>query len=224
MPTYLYHAVALALAAAASDALAQPELLEAVAARIDLSSTPAEGEPTFAEVRAATERFLDVQVALAEGYVRDPGNVCDTAEMMGRPAELGAMGVHYFRPDLLGVTAPPNPRVDGTGTHTDFRKPAVLIYEPQPDGSLVLVAVENLVFVEAWEVAGHAEPPSFHGVAYDLMVDDPATTVDEAHMFEPHYDRHVWLHRENPSGVFAQYNPLVTYDFQVGAGHQHNHS
>jgi hypothetical protein len=25
-------------------------------------------------------------VALAEGYIRDPGNLCDTAEMMGRPA------------------------------------------------------------------------------------------------------------------------------------------
>ena len=34
-----------------------------------------------------------------------------TAEMMGKPAELGAMGIHYFRPDLLGVTAVPHVRV-----------------------------------------------------------------------------------------------------------------
>jgi hypothetical protein len=26
--------------------------------------------------------------------------LCDTADMMGRPASLGAMGVHYIRPDL----------------------------------------------------------------------------------------------------------------------------
>ena len=84
----------------------------------------------------ATERFRDVNVALAEGYIRDPMNVCDTAPMMGRPATLGAMGVHYFRPDLLGISAPPNPRVSGNGTHTDFNKPAILIYEPQADGRM----------------------------------------------------------------------------------------
>ena len=30
------------------------------------------GEPTLEQVRAATERFRDVNVALAEGYARDP--------------------------------------------------------------------------------------------------------------------------------------------------------
>lgn len=168
------------------------------------------GEPTLADVRAATARFQDVKVALAEGYIRDPANMCDTADMMGRPASLGAMGVHYFRPDLLGITAPPNPRVDGTGTHTDFNRPAILIYEPQADGSQELVAVENLVFKQAWHAAGNARPPKFHGVEYDHMFDNPATTIDEAHNFEPHYDRHVWLYRDNPQGMFAQFNPQVS--------------
>jgi hypothetical protein len=77
-------------------------------------------EPTPEEVRSATERFRDVSVALAEGYIIDPTNTCETAEIMGRPPEDGAMGVHYFRPDLLGITAPPDPRVSGTGTHLDF--------------------------------------------------------------------------------------------------------
>ena len=172
--------------------------------------TAAPGEPTLAEVRRATERFRDVNVALAEGYVRDPANLCDSAEMMGRPASLGAMGIHFFRPDLLGITAPPSPRVDGNGTHTDFRRPSILIYEPQADGSLSLVAVENLVFAAAWRASGHAAPPTFHGVPYDSMVDDPRTDTDEAHMFEPHYDRHVWIYRTNPNGVFAQFNPTVT--------------
>ena len=170
----------------------------------------ANGEPSLAEVRKATERFQDVKVALTEGYIRDPMNICDSADMMGRPASLGAMGIHFFRPDLLGISGPPNPRVDGNGTHTDFRKPAILIYEPQTDGSLKLVAVENLVFQKSWHAAGNKRPPSFQGVEYDTMQDDPATKIDEAHMFEPHYDRHVWIYRPNPNGVFAQFNPNVS--------------
>ena len=198
--------VPLAAAAAAMTGLAGAVTVEATR------------EPTLAEVRAATERFQNVEVALAEGYVRDPMNLCDTADMMGRPASLGAMGIHFFRPDLLGIKGPPNPRVDGDGTHTDFRKPAILIYEPQADGSLKLVAVENLVFQKAWHAAGHASPPRFQGVEYDTMQDDPATKIDEAHMFEPHYDRHVWLYRDNPNGLFAQFNPAVSCKAHKG-GH-----
>lgn len=184
-----------------------------LAAVVSIAAPAARGgnaEPTLGEVREATERFQDVKVALAEGYIRDPMNLCDKADMMGRPASLGAMGIHFFRPDLLGISAPPNPRVDGTGTHTDFRRPAILIYEPQADGLLKLVAVENLVFQKSWHAAGNKRPPSFHGVEYDTMQDNPATKIDEAHMFEPHYDRHVWLYRDNPSGVFAQFNPRVS--------------
>lgn len=181
----------------------------AVAATASLSLKAPPAEPSLDDVRAATDRFRDVAVALAEGYIPDPMEMCVTAEMEGLPAEAGAMGIHYMRPDLLGISAV-EPRVDGTGTHTDFARPAVLIYEPQEDGSLELVAVENLVFKRAWHAAGHAAPPAFHGVTYDHMEDDPATEVDEAHGFEAHYDRHVWIYRENPNGVFAPFNPVVT--------------
>ncbi|MEO7827583.1 MAG: hypothetical protein ABIR60_10630 [Allosphingosinicella sp.] len=187
-------------------------MLTIIAALLAIAA-PGPGEPSLDEVRAATARFQNVEAALAEGYVRDPGDLCDTAAMMGRPASLGGMGIHFFRPDLLGITAPPNPRVDGNGTHTDFRKPSTLIYEPREDGSLELVAVENLVFVKAWEAAGHRSRPKFQGVDYDFMSDDPATPIDEAHGFEPHYDRHVWLYRPNSNGMFAQYNPSVTCRF-----------
>jgi hypothetical protein len=195
-----------------------PEVQETAGAQLH-SSAPAPGEPTLAEVRAATERFRDVTVALAEGYIPDPSGMCATAEMEGRPASEGAMGIHYLRPELLGLTGPPDPRVNGTGTHTDFRMPAVLIYEPQADGSLELVAVENLVFISAWEQAGNRQPPSFHGVPYDMMVDDPATEVDEAHGFEPHYDRHVWIYRDNPDGVFAPFNRNVSCEHQPHTAH-----
>lgn len=182
----------------------------------EAAPAPGPGEPTLDEVRAATVRFQDVNVALAEGYIRDPANVCETAPMMGLPAAAGAMGVHYFRPDLLGVTAPPSPRVDGDGTYADFHAPAVLIYEPQADGSMQLVAVENLVFIRAWTAAGHTEPPTFHGIPFDRMEDDPATELDEAHNFEPHFDRHVWIFRENPNGVFTPFNPAVSCEHHQG--------
>ncbi len=133
--------------------------------------------------------------------------------------------VHYFRPDLLGVTKPPSPRVDGDGIHTDFREPSILIYEPQADGSMELVAVENLVFADAWHRAGHAKRPTFHGVPYDAMSDDPKTSADEAHMFAPHYDRHVWIYRDNPSGVFVPFNPNVTCaHHRGGLNHPGSHS
>jgi hypothetical protein len=201
--------IAFGLAAAAASAflLAQP------------SSSSAAKEPSLEEVRKLTERFRDVKVAIAEGYVAPPGDMCEMASMMGYPAKLGGMGVHYFRPDLLGIKGPPNPRVDGDGTHTDFRKPSILIYEPRADGTLELVAVENLVFKKAWHASGNKGRPTFHGVEYDYMFDDPKTKVDEAHMFEPHYDRHVWVHRRNSNGVFAQFNPSVTCKAAAMAGH-----
>jgi hypothetical protein len=200
----------IARGAVARVALAISVLLSAMLGLSASAAQPGAGEPDLTEVRTAAERFQDVRVALAEGYVRDPMNLCDTAPMMGRPAALGAMGIHFFRPDLLGISGPPNPRVNGNGTHVDFRRPAILLYEPQQDGSLRLVAVENLVFRASWHGAGHAERPSFHGVPYDAMADDPATLIDEAHMFEPHYDRHVWVYRDNPNGVFAPFNPNVS--------------
>jgi hypothetical protein len=170
-------------------------------------------EPSIGEVRAVAERYRDVNVAKAEGYTTD--NKCTTAEMLGFPNEMGAMGLHYVRRDMLGL--PPKPpshpvgRVKGTGTYTDFRKPAMLVYEPQPDGSLELVAVENLVFASAWHQGlGKKKPPTFHGRTYDFLIDNPQTKVDEAHGWEPHYEQHVWVFRDNPNGVFSEFNPLVT--------------
>jgi hypothetical protein len=162
-----------------------------------------------AAIRRATARYRDVRAALRDGYVRDPMDMCVTPAMEGLPEWLGAMGVHYFRPDILGITAT-SPRVNGTGTNTDFTRPGVLIYEPQPGGSLKLVAVENLVFEQAWRDAGHREPPALAGHQYFRMVDNPLTSADEAHGFEPHYELHVWTERRNPAGPFMEFNRAVT--------------
>jgi hypothetical protein len=185
--------------------------LAALAAGLNGCASKGE-EPSLREVKTLTEKYRDVNVAKREGYTTD--NKCTTAEMLGAPKEMGAMGLHYVRRDLLGLPPKPAPpgsgRVRGTGTYTDFRKPAMLVYEPQPDGSLQLVAVENLVFEPAWRAAGLKDPPSFRGESYVLLADKPQTTVDEAHGWEPHYELHLWLFRDNPNGMYSEFNPSVT--------------
>jgi hypothetical protein len=169
-------------------------------------------EPSLADVKAIAERYRDVNVAKAEGYTTD--NKCTTAAMLGFPAEMGDMGLHYVRRDMLGLPPKPAPpgsgRVKGTGTHTDFRRPAMLVYEPQADGSLELVAVENLVFASAWRAAGKTESPTFRGEPYVLLADKAETKVDESHGWEPHYELHLWLFRDNPNGMYSEFNPRVT--------------
>lgn len=159
-------------------------------------------------VRTATEKYRDVNVALADGFIPDPSGHCVSAAAEGLPAEWGGMGIHYLNPARLEITGD-TPRVDGTGTHTDWMQPSILLYEPQADGSLVLVGVENLVWKAAWDATGKPYP-EINGRAWDMMADDPATPGDEAHGFQPHFDQHVWLFRENPAGELMPFNPAVT--------------
>ncbi|MCT7377464.1 hypothetical protein [Chelativorans salis] len=169
----------------------------------------------IAKVKVAAERFQDVNVALAEGYVADPGSHCVTAAAEGLPAELGGMGIHYLHPGLLGITAT-KPRVDGTGIHTDFDKPAILLYEPQADGSLLLVGAENLVFKKAWAAAGNTEPPAFAGRPWDSMEDDPTTPGDEAHGFEAHYDQHVYFRGDDADAAVQPFHATITCEHHSG--------
>lgn len=166
------------------------------------------------QIRASVEKYKDINVAMAEGYIT-PDNLCVSAAAEGLPAELGAMGMHYIHPALLKITGT-DPRVNGESTYTDWSQPSVLIYEPQADGSMELVAVENLVFEAAWEAAGTGEVPTLNGRAWDHMADDPNTAGDEAHGFMPHYDQHVWLFRENPMGDLMPFNPNVTCEHAEG--------
>lgn len=160
------------------------------------------------EMRANTEKYKDINVALADGYI-PPDNRCVSAAGEGLPPELGAMGIHYIHPAMLKITGV-EPRVDGQSTYTDWAQPSILIYEPQADGSLELVAIENLVFEAAWKAAGSDAAPVLNGRAWDHMADDPDTDGDEAHGFMPHYDQHVWLYRDNPMGDLMPFNPNVT--------------
>ena len=165
-------------------------------------------------MRAGVEKYKDINVALAEGYIT-PDNHCVSAASEGLPAELGGMGIHYIHPAMLKITGT-EPRVNGELTYTDWSQPSILIYEPQADGSLELVAVENLVFEAAWQAAGMGDAPMLNGRSWDHMADDPNTAGDEAHGFMPHYDQHVWLFRENPMGVLMPFNPNVTCEHAEG--------
>lgn len=185
---------------------------------IGMQGARADEASDVAAVRAAAEKYQDVNVALADGYVPDPSGHCVDAAAEGLPPEWGAMGLHYLNPAVLQLTAS-EPRVDGNSTHTDFKAPAILLYEPQADGSLVLVGVENLVFQDAWKKAGNTTAPVFAGRTWDTMADDPNTAADEAHGFAPHFDQHVWAFRENPSGALMPFNPNVSCEHQRGLGH-----
>jgi hypothetical protein len=161
-------------------------------------------------IRAATAKYTDVNVALAEGFFPAPPGDCTSAAAEGLPPEMGAMGIHYINPALLGLAPPGAGRVNGMGMNTDFTTPSILLYEPQPDGSLALVGVENLIFQAAWKDAGNSGPPMFGAQMWDTMADMAGTGGDEAHGFEPHFDLHVWTLRDNPTGMFSPFNPAVT--------------
>lgn len=196
------------------DKLGRTLALAALLAGITAGAAAAGGE--LNKIRAATKKYKDVKVALADGFIPDPAGLCVSAAHEGLPAEWGAMGVHYLNPARLALKGGGG-RVDGKSLNTDFTRPSVLIYEPQADGSMQLVAVENLVWIAAWEAADNSAPPSFMGKSWDKMVDDPATAGDEAHGFQPHYDQHVWLYRDNPAGMMAPFNPAVSCQYHKGS-------
>lgn len=152
------------------------------------------------------EPFKSVAYAQTQGYIQ--ASACEA-----HPT-LGAMGHHYVNPRLLGLTAPVNGRVNGTGTYTDVEPPAILLYAPDGQGGLKLVGIELLVFAEAWH-AINKTPPKYRGREYNYMADNPSTPQDEAHGFMPHYDLHIWLYEHNPSGLYAQWNPSLS----CGVGH-----
>jgi hypothetical protein len=134
-------------------------------------------------VRAATQRFRDARDVPA-GY--GPVLGCVTG-----PDE-GAMGVHFVNPALL---------VDAT---LDVTQPEALIYETG-NGVTRLVGVEFIVFASVWhETHPPNEPPVFEGQLLHF--------VDAPNRFglPAHYELHVWAWRDNPKGVFVDWNPRVS--------------
>ena len=154
------------------------------------SGSPSAPDPVRSDldrVALATERYLDVANALADGFVQ--GSPCDGSA-------AGAMGFHYVNPG----------RMDGRIVLTE---PEVLLYFPER-GGLRLVAVEYLLPIvqDGRPYFGSVAPstgpaPTIMGQTFDGPMPGHSPTMPW------HYDLHVWLFRDNPSGRFAQYNPAL---------------
>lgn len=203
-------------------------VLAACGAAEEAPTNDAEAPPAVSAEEAAAEetiaslasRYTSVDAAAADGFVPDPTGMCVTADMVGLPASQGAMGIHYLHPGRLGLV-PDAPLPTGTDGVIDWTQPEVVIYEPQADGSLELVAIEYVVFQDAWHAAGHAGPPEYFGEAFTGMRDDPATEMDEAHGMDAHYELHVWTPRDNPNGRYAEFNPAVSCEHGAMAQMDH---
>lgn len=132
--------------------------------------------PFVDAVRAANDRFKDVAVAVEEGYSPIP---CAAG------AGGGAMGVHYVNGDLLKDDA------------VDIAHPEAVMYEPQADGTMTLVAVEYITTKGPAELNNHlfrfTNAPNRYGLP-------------------PFYELHVWAWKANPKGAFADMNPDVSCD------------
>lgn len=94
---------------------------------------------------------------------------------------LGAMGIHFVKPPRIA-----NPAVA-------VEEPETLLYIPETDGSLRLVGLEYVVPAPLTPTAPVLFGQTFH---FNPMRNE--------------YALHVWAWRNNPSGMFADFNPKLS--------------
>ncbi|WP_129691025.1 hypothetical protein [Gottfriedia acidiceleris] len=144
----------------------------------------------LAQVRQATEKYHDVNIALKDGYI-------NTGEIASSPE--GVMGIHFINPNLMFDNGVLNQN-----------QPEVLLYMPLENGEYKLVGVEY--YVPAFMAKEH---PSLFGHKFDgsmLNHDLDPSKLSEAEKNNPmnrHYDLHVWLWHANPTGIFSPWNPGI---------------
>jgi hypothetical protein len=97
----------------------------------------------------------------------------------------GGMGFHYGNTSLINGTA-------------SVETPQLLLYEPEKNGRMRLVAVEYII------------PYSFHrrDAAPPTLFGRDFAQVDEFGV----WGLHAWVWKENPNGMFAAWNPTVNCD------------
>lgn len=137
-------------------------------------------------VRAATQKYIDVNAASGAGYAPFLG--CVTGP------DHGAMGVHYVNSALLNG-------------ELDASHPQALIYEPS-DGAMRLVGVEYIIFADAWLASHNNTPPVLDGQVFQF--------VDSPNRFNipGFFELHVWAWRDNPQGAYVDWNNQVSCDRQ----------
>ena len=119
------------------------------------------------QARAATARYRDIKNAIKDGY----SNIMVDVENMGH---------HYMKTAIVDATF-------------DIRKPEILVYNRNEDGSQELVAVEYAVPLT------YPMPEGFTGSG-DVWKDDSGF---------PFWLLHAWVWAHNPNGVFNWTNPDV---------------
>ena len=134
----------------------------------------------LATARAATAGFHRFDVAYDAGYTFLFMDMC---MVDGSPAAEGGMGYHYVNTQLL----------DGT---VDPATPEAVLYEPEANGRLRLVAVEYVIPEGAWT---SSTPPRLF---------DQDFTLNQFGLWA----LHVWLWESNPSGIYKDWNPRVSCD------------
>jgi hypothetical protein len=122
------------------------------------------------QARAATAKYRNFNNAIADGYA-DINVVVPN------------MGYHYMKSTL----------VDGT---FDIRKPEILVYNKNVDGSFRLLAVEYAIPIS---LSPNAAPEGFTG----------DSDVWEFNTGFGLWLCHAWVWQFNPDGVFNPTNPLV---------------
>jgi hypothetical protein len=135
--------------------------------------------------RLVSERFRDINQAYAEGYV----NFYKCTEQPG----VGTMGQHLVNLNYVG-----DPAINPL-------RPEALVYEPTRWGGWQLVAVEYVVMKADWQAAfGTSRTPTVLG--QDMLF----RAAGNRYGLPDFYERHAWLFKFNPDGIFSDWNPNVS--------------
>lgn len=152
--------------------------------------------PLANAVRSATRQFQRISAATAAGYVV-PATACVSGP------DHGAMGIHYANPAIIGSGA------------LDLTQPAILIYEPQSDGSLELVGVEYVLPLGLWTNGDSSKDPNTPpptGAEMPYMDGQQMNYLAQPNRYGQgnSFYLHLWAWRYNPKGLFSDWNPNVT--------------
>jgi hypothetical protein len=153
----------------------------------------------------ATQALMDVSLAVEKGNVLALLGPKDGYTIEGEPCvqeAAGAMGIDAVNATLAGDLT------------IDPLRPEVLLYLPDPNGNLKLVGVEY--FAVALTPTGPwfgSEPPASGFVnpapsVFGQTFDGPMPGHNPSMPW--HYDLHVWLWADNPSGLFAPFSPALS--------------
>jgi hypothetical protein len=149
-------------------------------------ATAARSNSPTAAAEEATKQFKDLSAALEAGYgeFRDAAGIA-CIDLPG----VGGMGIHYVNGALLDTVLDPT-------------RPEALVYDPRESGKLKLVALEYIVFKDAWD-ATHLEPPSMFGREFDF------TPSPNRYGIPAFYALHAWIFKNNRAGELEPWNPKV---------------